>query len=84
MGTKIVLKKDYAYTEDVKKAGDLGLLGVAVPIRWIRNGVCINDVGLRLHFWCNRIFLNCLAHGIGTMPITLYGTEAQNKNMYLN
>jgi alkylation response protein AidB-like acyl-CoA dehydrogenase len=22
--------------------------------------------------------------GIGTMPITLYGTEAQNKNMYLN
>jgi alkylation response protein AidB-like acyl-CoA dehydrogenase len=22
--------------------------------------------------------------GIGTMPITLYGTEAQNKNTYLN
>jgi alkylation response protein AidB-like acyl-CoA dehydrogenase len=63
-----------------EKAGDLGLLGVAVPEAyggW--NGVCINYVGLRLHFWC-RIFLNCFWSTYGNRYyVTLYGTEAQKQ-----
>jgi len=51
--------KDYKLTEEVmKKAGELGFLGVAVPEECTAFG----------------------AHtGIGTMPITLYGTEEQKQ-----
>jgi alkylation response protein AidB-like acyl-CoA dehydrogenase len=36
---------------------------------------------LRLHFWCNRIFLNCFwsTYGNRYYAITLYGTEAQKQ-----
>jgi alkylation response protein AidB-like acyl-CoA dehydrogenase len=82
-------KKDYAYTGGVyEKSRDLGLLGVAVPEAY--GGLGMGFVSTMLV--CDYIsgatgsFSTAFgAHtGIGTMPITLYGTEAQNKNMYLN
>jgi alkylation response protein AidB-like acyl-CoA dehydrogenase len=77
-------KKDYAYTEEcMKKAGDLGLLGVAVPEAY--GGLGMGFVSTMLV--CDYIsgatgsFSTAFgAHtGIGTMPITLYGTEAQKQ-----
>jgi alkylation response protein AidB-like acyl-CoA dehydrogenase len=70
-----------------EKAGDLGLLGVAVPAY---GGLGMGFVSTMLV--CDYIsgatgsFSTAFgAHtGIGTMPITLYGTEAQKKKMYLN
>jgi alkylation response protein AidB-like acyl-CoA dehydrogenase len=70
-----------------EKAGDLGLLGVAVPEAY--GGLGMGFVSTMLV--CDYIsgatgsFSTFGAHtGIGTMPITLYGTEAQKQNMYLN
>jgi alkylation response protein AidB-like acyl-CoA dehydrogenase len=77
-------KKDYAYTEEcMKKAGDLGLLGVAVPEAY--GGLGMGFVSTMLV--CDYIsgatgsFSTAFgAHtGIGTMPITLYGTQAQKQ-----
>jgi alkylation response protein AidB-like acyl-CoA dehydrogenase len=77
-------KKDYAYTEEcMKKAGDLGLLGVAVPEAY--GGLGMGFVSTMLV--CDYIsgatgsFSTAFgAHtGIGTMPITLYGTENQKQ-----
>ena len=77
-------KKDYAYTEEcMKKAGDLGLLGVAVPEAY--GGLGMGFVSTMLV--CDYIsgatgsFGTAFgAHtGIGTMPITLYGTEEQKQ-----
>ncbi|MBG6061626.1 alkylation response protein AidB-like acyl-CoA dehydrogenase [Flavobacterium sp. CG_9.1] len=77
-------KKDYAYTEEcMKKAGDLGLLGVAVPEAY--GGLGMGFVSTMLV--CDYIsgatgsFSTAFgAHtGIGTMPITLYGTEEQKQ-----
>jgi alkylation response protein AidB-like acyl-CoA dehydrogenase len=50
----------------------------------IRNGIRIDNVSLRLYFWATGSFSTAFgAHtGIGTMPITLYGSEEQNKNMF--
>ncbi len=82
-------KKDYAYTEEtMRKAGELGLLGVAVPEDY--DGLGMGFVSTMLV--CDYIsgatgsFSTAFgAHtGIGTMPITLYGNEEQKKNMYLN
>lgn len=76
--------KDYALTEAcMKKAGDLGFLGVAVPEEY--GGLGMGFVSTMLT--CDYIssgtgsFSTAFgAHtGIGTMPITLYGTEAQKK-----
>jgi alkylation response protein AidB-like acyl-CoA dehydrogenase len=76
--------KDYALTESVlKKAGDLGFLGVAVPEEY--GGLGMGFVSTMLT--CDYIssgtgsFSTAFgAHtGIGTMPITLYGTEAQKQ-----
>jgi len=74
--------KDYAFTEEcMKKAGELGFLGVAVPEAY--GGLGMGFVSTMLV--CDYIssgtgsFSTAFgAHtGIGTMPITLYGTEEQ-------
>ncbi|MFD0962815.1 acyl-CoA dehydrogenase family protein [Pseudofulvibacter geojedonensis] len=76
--------KDYALTEEVmRKAGELGFLGVAVPEAY--GGLGMGFVSTMLT--CDYIssgtgsFSTAFgAHtGIGTMPITLYGTEEQKK-----
>ncbi|NNF18775.1 MAG: acyl-CoA dehydrogenase [Flavobacteriaceae bacterium] len=75
-------KKDYAFTEAcMKKAGELGLLSVAVPEAF--GGMGMGFVSTMLV--CDYIsgvtgsFSTAFgAHtGIGTMPITLYGNEEQ-------
>ncbi|RZJ58190.1 MAG: acyl-CoA dehydrogenase, partial [Flavobacterium sp.] len=75
-------KKDYAFTEEtMRKAGELGFLGVAVPEEY--GGMGMGFVSTMLV--CDYIsgatgsFSTAFgAHtGIGTMPITLYGTEEQ-------
>ncbi|GAB5564524.1 MAG: acyl-CoA dehydrogenase family protein [Winogradskyella sp.] len=77
-------KKDYALTEEImRKAGELGLLGIAVPAEY--DGLEMGFVSTMLV--CDYIsgatgsFSTAFgAHtGIGTMPITLYGTEEQKK-----
>ncbi len=77
-------KKDYAYTEEcMRKAGELGLLSIAVPEAY--GGMGMGFVSTMLV--CDYIsgatgsFSTAFgAHtGIGTMPITLYGTEAQKQ-----
>ncbi len=80
-------KKDYAFTEEtMRKAGELGLLGVAVPEAY--GGLGMGFISTMLV--CDYIsgatgsFSTAFgAHtGIGTMPITLYGNEEQ-KNKYV-
>ncbi|HEA22303.1 MAG TPA: acyl-CoA dehydrogenase [Pricia antarctica] len=77
-------QKDYAYTEEcMRKAGELGLLSVAVPEAY--GGMGMGFVSTMLV--CDYIsgatgsFSTAFgAHtGIGTMPITLYGTEEQKQ-----
>ncbi|AXG75046.1 acyl-CoA dehydrogenase [Flavobacterium arcticum] len=77
-------KKDYAFTEEtMRKAGELGFLGIAVPEEY--NGMGMGFVSTMLV--CDYIsgatgsFSTAFgAHtGIGTMPITLYGTEEQKQ-----
>lgn len=77
-------KKDYALTEEImRKAADLGLLGVSVPEAY---------GGLEMGFVSTMLVCDYIsgatgsiatafgAHtGIGTMPITLYGTEEQKQ-----
>ncbi len=76
--------KDYAYTEEcMRKAGELGLLSVAVPEAY--GGMGMGFVSTMLV--CDYIsgatgsFSTAFgAHtGIGTLPITLYGTEEQKQ-----
>ncbi len=76
--------KDYALTQEVMtKAGEMGFLGVAVPEAY---------GGLEMGFVSTMIVCEYIssgsgsfstafgAHtGIGTMPITLYGTEEQKQ-----
>ncbi|MCB0474054.1 MAG: acyl-CoA dehydrogenase family protein, partial [Flavobacteriaceae bacterium] len=75
---------DYAFTEELmKKAGEMGLLGVAVPEAY--GGLGMGFVSTMLT--CDYIsgtsgsFSTAFgAHtGIGTMPIVLYGNEEQKK-----
>ena len=75
-------KKDYAYTEQcMRKAGEMGFLSIAVPEAY--GGMGMGFVSTMLV--CDYIsgatgsFSTAFgAHtGIGTMPITLYGTEEQ-------
>lgn len=77
-------KKDYALTEEtMRKAGKLGFLGVSVPDAY--GGLGMGFVSTMLT--CDYIssgtgsFSTAFgAHtGIGTMPITLYGTDEQKK-----
>ena len=76
--------KDYALTEAImRKAGEMGFLGVSVPEAY---------GGLEMGFVSSMLVCEYIssgtgsfstafgAHtGIGTMPITLYGTEAQKQ-----
>ena len=77
-------KKDFALTEEVmRKAGELGYLSVAVPAAY--GGMEMGFINTVLV--CDYIsgatgsFSTAFgAHtGIGTMPITLYGTEEQKQ-----
>lgn len=75
-------KKDYALTEQVmRKAGEMGFLGVAVPEAY--GGIEMGFVSTMLvcdyiSGYTGSVATAFGAHtGIGTMPITLYGTEEQ-------
>ena len=77
-------KKDYKLTEDcMKKAGELGLLGISVPAEYGGMGMPFNTSVLI----CDKIsgangsFSTAFgAHtGIGTLPILLYGDDAQRE-----
>ncbi|CAN1485786.1 CaiA Acyl-CoA dehydrogenases [Flavobacteriaceae bacterium] len=77
-------KKDYAYTQEcMKKAGDLGFLSVAVPEAYGGMGMGFVNTVLVCDYISGATgsFSTAFgAHtGIGTMPITLYGTEEQKQ-----
>jgi len=80
-------EKDYALTEELmRKAGDMGFLGVSIPEKY--GGIGMGFVSTMLVTDCISAASGSLgtaygAHtGIGTMPIFLYGTEEQ-KQKYL-
>ncbi|WP_420572749.1 acyl-CoA dehydrogenase family protein [Kordia sp.] len=77
-------KKDYALTEEImRKAGELGFLGIAVPEAYDGMGMGFVSTMLTCDYISGAtgsIATAFGAHtGIGTMPITLYGTEEQKK-----
>ena len=74
--------KDFALTEDVmRKAGDMGFLSVAVPEAYGGMGMGFVSTVLTCDYISSGTgsFSTAFgAHtGIGTMPITLYGTDKQ-------
>ena len=76
--------KDYAFTEEtMRKAGELGFLSVAVPENYGGMGMGFVDTCLVCDYISGATgsFSTAFgAHtGIGTMPITLYGTEEQKQ-----
>ncbi|WP_269224947.1 acyl-CoA dehydrogenase family protein [Flavobacterium eburneipallidum] len=76
--------KDYAFTEEcMKKAGDLGFLSISVPEAYGGMGMGFVDTVLVCDYISGATgsFSTAFgAHtGIGTMPITLYGTEEQKQ-----
>ena len=77
-------QKDYALTLEVmKKIGDMGLLGVAVPEAYGGLGMGFVTTMLVCDYISGAtgsIATAFGAHtGIGTMPITLYGNETQKQ-----
>ncbi|MDT0293276.1 acyl-CoA dehydrogenase family protein [Mesonia ostreae] len=77
-------KKNYDLTEEVmRKAGELGFLGVAVPEEYDGLGMGFVSTMLVCDYISGAtgsIATAFGAHtGIGTMPITLYGNEEQKK-----
>ncbi|HLW14061.1 MAG TPA: acyl-CoA dehydrogenase family protein [Flavobacteriaceae bacterium] len=77
-------KKDYALTESVmRKAGELGLLGIAVPEEYDGMGMDFVTTMLVCDYISGAtgsIATAFGAHtGIGTMPIVLYGNDEQKK-----
>lgn len=77
-------KKDYAFTEEcMRKAGEMGFLSVAVPEAYGGMGMGFVDTVLVCDYISGATgsFSTAFgAHtGIGTMPITLYGTEEQKQ-----
>lgn len=77
-------KKDYTYTEAcMKKAGDLGFLSISVPEAYGGMGMGFVNTVLVCDYISGATgsFSTAFgAHtGIGTMPITLYGTEEQKQ-----
>lgn len=80
-------KKDYALIEDLmKKLGELGFLGISVPEEYGGLGMGFVTTMLVCDYISGATGSLATAYGahtgIGTMPITLYGTEEQ-KNKYL-
>ncbi len=76
--------KDYKFTEEVmRKAGELGFLGVAVPEEYGGLGMGFVSTMLVCDYFSGAsgsLSTAFGAHtGIGTMPITLYGSEEQKK-----
>ena len=76
--------KDYAFTKEImEKAGALGFLGVAVPEEYDGLGMGFVSTMLVCDYisgTSGSLSTAFGAHtGIGTMPITLYGTEEQKK-----
>jgi alkylation response protein AidB-like acyl-CoA dehydrogenase len=76
--------KDFAFTEEcMVKAGELGFLGVAVPEAYGGLGMGFVSTVLTCDYISSGTgsFSTAFgAHtGIGTMPITLYGTEEQKQ-----
>lgn len=77
-------KKDYALTEEtMRKAGEMGFLSIAVPESYGGMGMGFVDTCLVCDYISGATgsFSTAFgAHtGIGTMPITLYGSEAQKQ-----
>lgn len=77
-------QKDYALTESVmRKAGELGLLGISVPEEYDGMGMDFVTSMLVCDYISGAtgsIATAFGAHtGIGTMPIVLYGNEEQKK-----
>lgn len=77
-------KKDYAFTKEVmQKAGELGLLSIAVPEAYGGMGMGFVTTMLVCDYISGATgsFSTAFgAHtGIGTLPITLYGTEEQKQ-----
>ncbi|QYA26823.1 acyl-CoA dehydrogenase [Gramella sp. MT6] len=77
-------KKNYKLTEEVmRKAGELGFLGVAVPEEYDGLGMGFVSTMLVCDYISGATGSVATAFGahtgIGTMPITLYGTEEQKK-----
>ncbi|NAW51106.1 acyl-CoA dehydrogenase [Elizabethkingia argentiflava] len=80
-------KKDYSYTEEVmRKIGELGFLGIAVPEAYGGMGMGFVTSVLACDFISGisgSLGTAYGAHtGIGTLPVVLYGTEEQ-KQKYL-
>ncbi len=76
--------KDYALTEEImRKAGEMGFLGVSIPEKY--GGIGMGFVSTMLVTDYISAATGSLATaygahtGIGTMPIFLYGTEEQKK-----
>ncbi len=77
-------EKDYSFTlEIMKKAGELGLLGISVPEEYGGLGMGFNTSMLvcdRISGATGSVSTAYGAHtGIGTLPILLYGTKAQQE-----
>ncbi len=77
-------KKNYALTEEImRKAGELGFLGVSVPEEYDGLGMGFVSTMLVCDYISGATGSVATAFGahtgIGTMPITLYGTEEQKK-----
>ncbi len=77
-------QKDYALTEEImKKAGEMGFLSVSVPEEYGGMGMGFVSTMLTCDYISGATgsFSTAFgAHtGIGTMPITLYGSEEQKK-----
>jgi alkylation response protein AidB-like acyl-CoA dehydrogenase len=76
--------KDYAFTAEVmKKAGELGLLGISVPEEYGGLGMDFNTSMLvcdRISGISGSLSTAFGAHtGIGTLPILLYGNDGQKE-----
>ncbi len=77
-------KKDYVLIEDLmKKLGELGFLGISVPEEYGGLGMGFVTTMLVCDYISGATGSLATAYGahtgIGTMPITLYGTEEQKK-----
>ncbi len=77
-------KKDYALIEDLmKKLGELGFLGISVPEEYGGLGMGFVTTMLVCDYISGATGSLATAYGahtgIGTLPISLYGTEEQKK-----